>query len=173
MEFKIQVTDHKPKVSNNLEEVLEAFLLDIGYLSGRKSDEELYDSVPFRLWTDIFLEKPDKYWTMDEMATILETTKPTVYRHLNKMKALSLIEEKQLTLEDDGEVKKKGHKLRQGNLTKAWHITELTIESNLKRYRETIERITSLSSGEKIITSHTCPNCGEDIESIETTTGGD
>lgn len=173
MDFKIEVSDHKPKISNNLEEVLEDFLLDIGYLSGRKSDEEVYDSVPFRLWTDCFLDKPEKFRTIDELAVMLDTTKPTVYRHLNKMKALELLEEKELTIEDDGEVKKKGYRLRQGDLLKAWHITELTIESNLKRYRETVERIDSLSSGEKIIMGHTCPNCGEEIESIESNTEGD
>lgn len=173
MDFKIEVSEHKPKISNNLEEVLEDFLLDIGYLSGRKSDEEVYDSVPFRLWTDCFLDKPGKFRTIDELAVMLDTTKPTVYRHLNKMKALQLLEEKELTIEDDGEVKKKGYRLRQGDLLKAWHITELTIESNLKRYRETVERINSLSSGEKIITGHTCPNCGEEIESIESNIEGD
>lgn len=167
MDFKIQVSEHKPKISNSLEEILEDFLLDIGYLSGRKSEDEVQDSVPFKLWTDCFLEKPEKFRTIDELAVMLDTTKPTVYRHLNKMKALNLLEEKELTIEDDGEVTKKGYRLNQGNLLKAWHITELTIESNLKRYRETVERINSLSSGKKIIMGHTCPNCGEKIESIE------
>ncbi len=173
MDFKIQVAEHRPKVSNNLEEILEDFLLDIGYLSGRKSEDELYDSPPFRLWTDCFLEKPEKFRTMDELAIILDTTKPTVYRHLNKLKALELIEEKELTIEDDGKVTKKGYRLRQGDLMKAWHITELTIKSNIKRYRETIERINSLSSGEKMIRSHTCPNCGEEIKKIKETKEGD
>ena len=104
---------------------------------------------------------------------MLDTTKPTVYRHLNKMKALELLEEKELTIEDDGEVTKKGYRLRQGDLSKAWHITELNIESNLKRYRETVERINTLSSGKKIIMDHTCPNCGEEIESVERNHEGD
>jgi len=173
MDFKIQVAEHRPKVSNSLDEILEDFLLDIGYLSGRKSGDELYHSVPFRLWTDCFLEKPEKFRTMDELAIILDTTKPTVYRHLNKLKALHLLEEKELTIEDNGEVTKKGYRLRQGDLLKAWHITELTIESNLKRYRETVERINSLSSGEMVISSHTCPNCGEEIQKIKDTQNGD
>lgn len=133
MDFKIQVAEHNPIVSNDLEEILKNFLLDIGYLSGRKSEEEVYDSVPFRLWTDCFLEKPEKYRTIDEIATILDTTKPTIYRHLNKLKNLHLMEEKEMTLEDDGEVIKKGYRLHQGDLLKAWHITELNVESNLKR----------------------------------------
>ncbi|MFP3872298.1 MAG: ArsR family transcriptional regulator [Candidatus Natronoplasma sp.] len=167
MDFEIKVTGHEPMVSNDLEEILENFLLDIGYLSGRKSDEELYDSVPFRLWTDCFLDKSEKFFTVDELAMELETTKPTIYRHLNKLKRLQLLEEKELTIEDDGEVIKKGYRLRQGSLLKAWHTTELNIESNLKRYKETVERINLLSSGENVITGHTCPNCGEEIKKIK------
>ncbi|MBS3817291.1 MAG: ArsR family transcriptional regulator [Candidatus Thermoplasmatota archaeon] len=173
MTFEIRVTDHKPMVTNDLEEMLESFLLDIGYLSGRKKEEELYDSVPFRLWTECFLEKPEKFRTIDELTTMLDTTKPTIYRHLNKLKALQLVEEKEMTLEDDGEVVKKGYRLRQGNLLKAWHITELNIESNLKRYKETVEKINSLSSGKNIITKHTCPNCGEKIKKIDESKKGD
>ncbi len=166
MDFEIKVSDHKPIVSNNLEEILENFLLDIGYLSGRKSDEELYKSVPFRLWTECFLDNPEKFVTVDELAIKLDTTKPTVYRHLNKLKRLQLLEEKEMTIEDDGEVVKKGYRLRQGDLMKAWHTTELNMESNRRKYRETVERINLLSSGEKIITGHTCPNCGEKIKKM-------
>ncbi len=172
MGFKIQISNHTPNVTNNLNEILEDFLLDIGYLSGRKTGEELYESVPFKLWTDCFLEKPEKFRTMDELAVMLDTTKPTIYRHLNKLKALKLIEEKEMTIEDNGKVDKKGFRLRQGDLSKAWHITELTVESNLKRYRETVERIDLLSSGEKVIISRTCPNCGEDIKKVQDREGG-
>ncbi len=168
MDFKIQVSEHNPIVSNDLEEILKNFLLDIGYLSGRKSEEDVYESVPFRLWTDCLLEKPEKFRTIDEMATILDTTKPTIYRHLNKLKDLQVLEEKEMTIEDDGKVEKKGYRLHQGDLLKAWHITELNIESNLKRYKETVEMINSLSSGKNIITGHTCPSCGEEIKKIET-----
>jgi len=167
MDFKIQVAEHNPVVSNDLEEILKNFLLDIGYLSGRKSEEDVYDSIAFRLWSDCFLEKPEKFRTIDELATILDTTKPTIYRHLNKLKGLQILEEKDMVIEDDGEVIKKGYRLHQGDLLKAWHITELNIESNLKRYKESVEVINSLSSGKNIITGHTCPNCGEKIKKIK------
>lgn len=167
MDFEIKVADHKPMVSDDLEEILENFLLDIGYLSGRKSDEELYDSVPFKLWTECFLDKPEKFFTIDELATILDTTKPTIYRHLNKLKKLQLMEEKELTIEDDGEVIKKGYRFRQGSFLKAWLIAELNVESNLKKYKKTVERINILSSGERLIIDHTCPNCGEEIKKMK------
>ncbi len=167
MGFEIKLTEHNPIITEHIDEILEKFLLDIGYLSGRRSGDEVYGSVPFRLWKDVFLDKPDKFRTIDEMATILETSKPTIYRHLNKLKDLKLIEEKEITIEDNGEVVKKAYRLRQGDLTKAWHITELNMQSNIKRYRETVERINSLASGEKIIRSQTCPKCGEEIKVVD------
>lgn len=173
MDFEIKVADHKPMVSNDLEEILENFLLDIGYLSGRKSGKELYESVPFKLWTDCFLDKPEKFKTIDDLAMELDTTKPTIYRHLNKLKKLQILEEEELVLEDDGEVVKKGYRFRQGNLLKAWHTVELNTKSSMKKYEETVERIEMLSSGEKIITGHTCPNCGEKIKRINEIKEGD
>ncbi len=173
MDFKIQVSEHNPIVANDMEEILKNFLLDIGYLSGRKKEEEIYDSIPFRLWTDCLLTEPEKFSTIDEMATALDTTKPTIYRHLNKLKNLQVIEEKEMALEDNGEVIKKGYRLHQGDLLKAWKITEHHIEFNLKRYKETVEMINSLSRGKNIITGHTCPNCGEEIKKLENGNGSD
>ena len=144
MAFEIKISSHSPIASDDLKEVLENFLLDIGYLSGRKSGEEVYDSVPFKLWTECLLKNPDKAKTVDEIAAQLETSKPTVYRHLNKLKNMDMIESEEIVLEDNGEVIKKGYKLRQGDLLTAWHITEANIESTLKRYQQTVERIQKL-----------------------------
>ncbi len=145
MAFEIKISSHTPMMSDDLNEVLEKFLLDIGYLSGRKSGEELYESVPFRLWTDCFLADPEKPRTVDELATILDTSKPTIYRHLNKLKKMDLLESEELVLEDDGEVVKKGYRIRQGDLLTAWHVTEANVESSLKKFQETIQRIKELS----------------------------
>ncbi len=144
MPFKVVVSSHTPISSDDLNEVLENFLLDIGYLSGRKEGEELYDSIPFRLWTDCFLKDMDKPWTVDEMADVLDASKPSIYRHLNKMKDLDIVESDDITIEDNGEVIKKGYKIRHGDLMTAWHITEANIESALNRYRESVSRIAEL-----------------------------
>lgn len=144
MAFEIKVSSHSPIDTDDMEEILENFLLDIGYLSGRKSGDELYDSVPFKLWSDVFLNDQEKAWTVDEMASILETSKPTVYRHLKKLKNMDLLESEEKVIYDDGEVIKKGYRIRQGDLLTAWHVTEANIESTLKRYRETIEKIKEL-----------------------------
>ncbi len=144
MTFQIKMTSHTPVISDDLNEVLEKFLLDIGYLSGRRKGDEVYDSVPFRLWTDVFLKAPDRSRTVDEIAAILDASKPTVYRHLNKLKNMDLLESEDIVIEDDGEVIKKGYRIRHGDLLTAWHVTEANVESTLKRYRETIQKINEL-----------------------------
>ncbi len=148
MPFEIQVCSHSPIVSNNLDEILERFLLDIGFLSGRKRGEELYESIPFKLWTECLLDSPEKSWTVDELSETLEASKPTIYRHLNKLKNLDMVEAKEVVEEDNGEVIKKGYRLRHGDLMHAWYITEANIESAVKRYRETVANISELIKGE-------------------------
>ncbi len=145
MTFEIMMRSHTPVASDSLEETLENFLLDIGYLSGRKRGEELYQSIPFRMWSDCFLKAPEKSRTVDELAALLDASKPSVYRHLNKLKNMDLLESMDIVEEDNGEVTKKGYRLRQGDLLTAWHVTEANIESTLKRYRETIHRIVEMT----------------------------
>lgn len=147
MSFEIKVSSHTPMVSDDLNEILERFLLDIGYLSGRKTGEELYDSVPFRMWTDFLLKDPRKPLTVDELSARLDASKPTIYRHLNKLKNMDLLESEEIVEDDDGEVIKKGYKLRNGDFKTAWHVTEANIESTLKRYKQTIDKIIELSEG--------------------------
>jgi len=144
MTFEIKISSHTPAAGDDLKEILEDFLLDIGYLSGRKKGKEVHESIPFRLWTDVFLKHPEKPRTVDEMASILDTSKPTIYRHLRKLKNMDLLESEELVLEDNGEVVKKGYRIRQGDLLTAWHVTEANVESTLKRYRQTIKRINKL-----------------------------
>ncbi len=141
----MKISSHTPISSDNLSEVLENFLLDIGYLSGRKEGKELYESIPFRLWTDCFLKNTEKPWTVDKMASTLGASKPSIYRHLNKLKNLDIVESEDIVIEDDGEVIKKGYRIRHGDLKTAWHITEANVESALKRYRESIDKIDDLS----------------------------
>ncbi len=149
MAFEIMLRSHIPVNSDNLEDILEQFLLDIGYLSGRKGEENISDSIPFRLWTECFLKDPEKPRTVDELAAILDASKPTIYRHLNKLKNMDLLESEEVVEYDDGEVIKKGYRLRHGDFNTAWHVTEANIESTKKRYRETVDKIVQLTGGMK------------------------
>jgi hypothetical protein len=72
---------------------------------------------------------------------VLKTSKPTVYRHINKLKSLDLLEEVGGVADGKG---RKGYRLRYGNLARAWDFTEANAQNALRRYRETVNHLQGL-----------------------------
>jgi predicted transcriptional regulator len=129
----------------DLEEVLREFLRMVGYLpegeDGRGTEGPVGQSLAYRLVRDCFLRDPSRPWYADELADVLTTSKPTVYRHINKLKALDLLEEVGGAADGKG---RKGYRLRYGNLAKAWDFTEANAQNALRRYRETVNHLQAL-----------------------------
>jgi DNA-binding transcriptional ArsR family regulator len=130
---------------SDLEEVLREFLRMIGYLpegeDGRGSEGPIAHSLALRLVRECFLRDLTRPWYAEELAAVLRTSKPTVYRHINKLKALDLLEEVGGTLDGKG---RKGYRLRYGNLARAWDFTEANAQNALRRYRETVNHLQEL-----------------------------
>jgi predicted transcriptional regulator len=129
----------------DLDEVLREFLRMIGYLpegeDGRGSEGPIAQSLALRLVRECLLADPARAWYAEELASVLRTSKPTVYRHINKLKALDLLEEVAGTLDGKG---RKGYRLRYGNLARAWDFTEANAQNALRRYRETVNHLQGL-----------------------------
>jgi len=129
----------------DLEEVLREFLRMIGYLpegeDGRGTEGPIAQSLALRLVRECLLREPSRAWYAEELASVLKTSKPTVYRHLNKLKALDLLEEVAGSLDGKG---RKGYRLRYGNLARAWDFTEANAQNALRRYRETVNHLQGL-----------------------------
>ena len=129
----------------DLDEVLREFLRMIGYLpegeDGRGSEGPIAQSLALRLVRECLLREPSKAWYAEELAALLRTSKPTVYRHLNKLKALDLLEEVAGATDGKG---RKGYRLRYGNLARAWDFTEANAQNALRRYRETVNHLQEL-----------------------------
>ncbi|HYA10446.1 MAG TPA: helix-turn-helix domain-containing protein [Thermoplasmata archaeon] len=129
----------------DLDEVLREFLRMIGYLpegeDGRGSEGPIAQSLALRLVRECLLRDPSRAWYAEELAAVLKTSKPTVYRHLNKLKALDLLEEVAGALDGKG---RKGYRLRYGNLARAWDFTEANAQNALRRYRETVNHLQEL-----------------------------
>jgi predicted transcriptional regulator len=130
---------------SNYEEVLTEFLRMVGYLpeedDGRSGDGPVTESVGFRLVRDCFLKDPHRSWDSEELAAVLKTSKPTVYRHINRLKSLDLLEESGGG--SDAGVRR-GHRFRYGNIARAWDFTEANAQNALRRYRETVNHLQSL-----------------------------
>jgi len=77
---------------------------------------------------------------VDELLGYLQTSRPTLYRHLNKLKNFDLLEE-----EHEGITKM--YRLRLGNFSRAWRFVEENVKMVMENYRAMVEHITELAEG--------------------------
>lgn len=146
MPFELAVRYSTPLTPiRDTDEVLTEFLRLIGYLpehdDGRAGEGPARETLAYRLVRDCLLRDPGRAWYAEELEAVLKTTKTSVYRHLNKLKSLDLLEE--VGGQSDGKGRK-GYRLRYGNLARAWDFTEANAQNALKRYRETVNHLQAL-----------------------------
>ena len=152
MSFELSVVTNTPLSSiDELDEACEIFLSHIGYLpkgyESRTGAVNVRDSVPFRLFVNCLLKRRDKVWLIDELAAELETSKPTVYRHINKLKSMDLLDFTQIEVSNN--MYKKGYRLRYDNLAKAWNFVEAHVGVAMENYRKTVDHIQKLVEAER------------------------
>jgi DNA-binding transcriptional ArsR family regulator len=130
----------------DFDEVLIEFLRLVGYLppadDWRAGDGPVGESIAYRLVKDCLLRDPARAWYAEELAVVLGTPKSSVYRHINKLKSLDLLEEVGGAQDGKG---RKGYRIRYGNLARAWDFTEANAQNALKRYRETVNHVQTLA----------------------------
>jgi predicted transcriptional regulator len=148
MAFEIQVVSNTPLTPlDDMDEVALTFLTQIGYLpkgyDPKTGTTDVKESVPYRLFTDCFLGHPEKGWLVEELATELDTTKPTIYRHINKLKDMDILEEIHIEAGKLGQ-RKKAYRIRYGSLSKAWNFVDAHLEVAIDNYRKTVEHLQKL-----------------------------
>jgi len=144
MGFAIQVVSNTPLIGEEDPEIVaKKFFEQIGYLS-KGSDP----NIPYKLFAEFFLKHPDKAWYVEEISNKLDTSKPTVYRHLNKLKGLDILEEVQ-AFDENSKQNKKAYRLRYGNLEKAWNFVEAHLKVAIENYGKTVEHLQKLIENEK------------------------
>jgi len=131
MSFEIVVVSNTPLTPlEDLEEVAGIFLNQIGYIpkgyDPKTKVKDVKESVPLRLFIDCFLRRMEKGWTVEQLAVKLHTTKPTIYRHINKLKSMDLLDD--VDVPQKGGEPKKGYRIRYGNISKAWNFVESNVE---------------------------------------------
>src|SRR5208283_3961706 len=145
MPFELTVRYSTPLTPiRNTDEVLTEFLRLIGYLpehdDGRAGEGPVRESLAYRLVRDCLLKDAARPWTAEELVAVLKTSKPSIYRHLHKLKSLDLLEEA-----DAADAKsRRGYRLRYGSFARAWDFTEANAQNALKRYRETVDHLQKL-----------------------------
>ncbi|MCL4314991.1 MAG: winged helix-turn-helix domain-containing protein [Candidatus Thermoplasmatota archaeon] len=142
--FSLVTVPSRPP-TDDLDKNLAFFLSDIGYIPRVRPDSDMQSilsSAYYRLIRECFLEFPDRYWSPDELLSYLSTSRTTLYRHLNKLKSMDILEEGQ-----DGRIKK--YRLRSGDLLKAWSWVEINIKIAMEGYRKSVEKIEALLTSAK------------------------
>lgn len=146
--FELQVVSNTPMTGvDDLDVLAETFLVQIGYLPKGYDPRSagvlsVRDSIPYHLFMDFFMKYPAKVWTAEELALNLDTSKPTIYRHVNKLRSMDLLESADVTCED-GQVRK-GFRVRYGDLEKAWSFTEANVNMAMENYKKTVIRFQQL-----------------------------
>jgi len=123
---------------------LRDLLIAIGYLSpGRvpEGDGDAEGSVAWRLFYGCMVRRADRSWRVEELMAKLGASKPTVYRHLRKLEAMDLLERRPI---GEGPGAATGLRLRYGDLTWAWNLTEEHARASLGAYRETVGHLEHL-----------------------------
>ncbi len=139
MAFEIRITSNTPLIGEKDPEVAaKKFFHQIGYLS-KGSDPK----IPYELFADYFLKHPTKAWYVEELAVALNTSKPTIYRHLNKLKGFDILEEIQV-VDEATKQQKKAYRLRYGDFKKSWNFVEAHIKVAVENYGKTVEHIQKL-----------------------------
>jgi len=151
MMFELNVVSNTPLgAMTDIDSVAETFLVQIGYIPkgyDPKTDAvSVRDSVPYRLFMDFFMRNTSKAWTVDELAALMRTTKPTIYRHINKLKSMDILESAEA--EFDGQIRK-GYRIRYGDLRKAWSFTEANVSMAMENYKRTVAHFQALVDRER------------------------
>ena len=146
MAFELAVVKNTPLTPlEDLDEVCAALLSQVGYL-GRTTDEQgsRHGSPAYRLFRDCFLTQPTRSWTAEELVSFLGSTKPTLYRHLNKLKALDILEEDE-PASDSESSGRKAYRMRYGDFAKAWNFTEANVKAAMENHRTNVRHLGKLA----------------------------
>lgn len=141
MAFEMQVVSHAPLTGEADPRRLAKTLFSmIGYTARKGPDH----GISFKVFYDCFLLHPTKDWTVEELASACETTMPSIYRHLNKLKDLDLIEDLYIGEPGPEGDRRRAFRLRYGDLTKAWTFAEAHFQLAVENYRKSVDHLETL-----------------------------
>ena len=134
--FEIDLREIRRDKEESYESDLSAIGRGIGLLSNHHYP--YHESMPYKILDECFFQRPDRAWTAEEIAAWIETTRPTAYRHLNRLISLGLIERCRAA---DGGPPTSAFHLRLGSLKKGWQKIETQTELVLDKYKKTIAKL--------------------------------
>ena len=99
----------------------------------------MLSSVPYRLLMDCFLRNPTEGFTVEDLEGRLEASRPTVYRHLQRLRELDLLTTREEAGDEGGH--RRTYCLRFGSASRAWRFVETNAECALEGLREMVDTV--------------------------------
>ena len=141
MAFEMQVVSHAPLTGEtDPRRLAKQLFAMIGYTARKGPDH----GISFKVFFDCFLLHPTKDWTVEELAATCETTMPSIYRHLNKLKDLDLVEDLYIGEPGPDGDRRRAFRLRYGDLGKAWTFAEAHFQLAITNYRKSVDHLEEL-----------------------------
>ncbi|MEW5760126.1 MAG: helix-turn-helix domain-containing protein [Candidatus Thermoplasmatota archaeon] len=136
MAFELNVVSNVPMTDyNDIDAIAPKFLAQIGYLpkgyDPKTKATLILESIPYKIFVNCFLKSQDKEWKVEVLSKNLKTSIPTIYRHLNKLRGLGILEEG----------RGNEYHLKNYNFSLAWNIVEANVENVLTNYRKVVNSI--------------------------------
>ena len=122
-----------PPTSEEASQQLGRLGAGIGYLSAHHLPYP--ESLPFRILDGCFLQRPERAWSAEEVAAWARTTRPTAYRHVNRLLALGMLARCRAA---DGGSPASACYLRGGSRVAAGQAIETRVELVLDSYRRAV-----------------------------------
>jgi DNA-binding transcriptional ArsR family regulator len=125
----------------SVEDALIKWLRSIGYMTEGYAEGDprrLSQTVPVGIFMRCFLPDPMRVWTAREMAKKLKAHPATVYRHIDRLKEMNIVEE---ATKMSGSKREAGFRIRYGSLSRAWTFTETDIRLAMENYRKTVDAL--------------------------------
>ena len=168
MAFNLVLVSHTPPTaSEDPDAVAAALLRDVGLLPGGlevpeasrrrrrgrprrgtvqldasadppRPGEEVLTSVPYRMLMDCFWSHPDRGFTVEELGERLGASRPTVYRHLLKLRGLDIVSTGE---EGIGGAARRSYCLRYGSPSRAWRFVEVNAECAMAALRDRVDLV--------------------------------
>lgn len=147
MVFEIHLIGSAPlTTTDDFEEVAIGFLNQLGFFErGYDANidyKSLLKSVGGRLCLEYLFKYPERGFRVEELAVALDASKPAIYRHINKLKNMELVEE--VDVPDENGKPRKGYRLKYGNIVKAIYLVKEHASLALDNYLKTAEHLQTL-----------------------------
>jgi hypothetical protein len=144
--FVLRLSDKVLMEGGAPKELAAQFLNAVGAIPDRTGGRKPQALPSFRLFYSAFLVGGDRWWSFEELAKIVPSTRPTLLKHLRRLEALDLLE--RAAFPDEFGFPRRRWRLRHGSIARAFEFTDARARialDGMARWAEHLQKLTDAS----------------------------